>query len=49
MPGNPGLRHLQDLDEETHADFILPHKIDQPQAVAVGKRDEEFFQVEFSV
>jgi hypothetical protein len=48
VPRDPRLRHLQDFDEEAHANLILSHQIDQSEAVAVGKRDEEFFQVEFS-
>ena len=49
MPGDPRLRHLQDFDEETHADLVVSHKIDQPEAVAVGKRNKKFFKVEFPV
>src|SRR5262249_49520231 len=49
MPGDPRLRHLQDFDEEAHADLVFPHEIDQPKAVTIGQRDEEFFKVEFSV
>src|SRR5262249_41026945 len=49
MPRNPRLRHLQDFDEEAYADLVVSHEIDQPEAVAVGKRHEEFFEVEFSV
>jgi glycerol uptake facilitator-like aquaporin len=49
VPGDPRLRHLQDFDEEAHADLVLSHQVDQSEAVAVGKRDEEFFKVEFSV
>src|SRR5262245_37584858 len=49
MPGDPRLRHLQDFDEEAHADLVLSHQVDKAEAVAVGKRDEEFFKIEFSV
>ena len=48
MPRDLGLRHLQDFDEETHADLVIPHQIEYPQAIAVGKRDEEFFEIESS-
>ena len=49
MPRDPRLRHLQDFGEEAHANLIVPHEIDQLEAVAVGKRHEEFFEVEFSI
>jgi hypothetical protein len=49
MPGDPRLRHLQDFDKEAYANLVVPHQVNEAEAVAIGQRNKEFFKVEFSV
>ena len=49
MTRNLRLRHLQYLDEVADTYLILSHQIEQPQPVAIGKRNEELFEVESPV
>jgi hypothetical protein len=49
VPGDLRLSHLQYLDEETDADLVLSHQVDEPQPVPIGKRDKEFFEIEFAI
>src|SRR5262245_1366123 len=48
VPGDPRLWHLQDFDEETDTDLVAAHQVDDAEPIAIGKRSEECFEVEFT-
>lgn len=45
VPGNLGLRYIQNLNQVAHADLPAMHEIKQAKAGSVGERPEQTFQM----